>query len=76
MDAPLRERGDFHLTAVAFVHDMVADEEETVWGLLDNRRQRLMATLSPEEDYQLEECRAEHKRRERNEKVHAGGSRN
>ncbi len=68
------------LAAVAFARDMVGDEGKTeqAWRLLDNRRQRLVATLSPEEDCQLEECRAEHLRREaeKEQKGHAGVSRN
>ena len=68
------------MAAVAFARDMVGDEgeAETAWRLLDNRRHRLIGTLSPEEDCQLEEARAEHKRgeKERDAKVHAGVSRN
>jgi len=47
-------------------------------GVLDNRRQWLMATLSAEEDFQLEETRAEHLRREaeKEQKVHVGVSKN
>ncbi len=50
------------MSTVAFARDMVVDggETEMAWRLLDGRRQWLMGTLSPEEDCQLEECRAEH----------------
>jgi len=59
---------------------MVGDEGETemAWRLLDKRRQWLMAMLSPEEDWELEVTRAKYLRREeeKEQKVHAGVSRN
>jgi len=51
------------LSAIALARDIAADEGETVdaWRILDNRRQRFIMGLSPEEDFQLEEARGDYK---------------